>query len=204
MPKEVLDAYNEALRRKEIDEPERMRKIERYLDKGHGACWLRQPAVAELIEENILHFDGERYRLIAWCVMPNHVHVLVETVAGYSLEDLAHSWKSYTAHEANLRIGRRGTFWQREVFDRYMRSEAHFNRTLFYIHWNPVQANLVDRPENWRFSSARMWEESDSGPAHRLEQDPQKIASGPRCNKLHASMERRRPGGIVRQRRKRE
>lgn len=162
MPKEVLDAYNEALLRKEIDELERMRKIERYLDKGNGACWLRRPEVAELIEENILHFDGDRYRLIAWCVMPNHVHVLVETVAGFSLKDLAHSWKSYTAHEANRRIGRRGTFWQREVFDRYMRSEAHFKRTLFYIHWNPVQANLVDRPENWRFSSARMWEESDS------------------------------------------
>jgi len=156
MPKEVLDAYDEALRRKEIDELERMRKIERYLDKGHGACWLRRPEVAALIEENLLHFDGERYRLIAWCVMPNHVHVLVETVAGFSLEDLASSWKSYTAHEANKLIGRR------EIFDRYMRGEAHFNRTLFYIHWNPVQANLVDLPENWPFSSARRWEESEA------------------------------------------
>ena len=119
MPKEVLDAYDEALRRKEIDELERMRKIERYLDKGHGACWLRNPEVASLVEENLLHFDGERYRLVAWCIMPNHVHVLAETVEGFPLDDMAHSWKSYTAHEANKLLNRRGTFWQREVFDRY-------------------------------------------------------------------------------------
>ena len=75
LPKSVLDSYDAALCRREIDDLERMRKIEHYLDKGHGACWLRQPAVAEMVQDNLRHFDGQRYHLLAWCVMPNHVHM---------------------------------------------------------------------------------------------------------------------------------
>jgi REP element-mobilizing transposase RayT len=156
MPREVLDAYDHALRRKEMDELERMRKIERYLDKGHGACWLREPTIAQMIENALLHFDGERYRLNAWCVMPNHVHTLIETVKGHSLDSVTHSWKSFTAQEANRILGRRGTFWQREVFDRYMRGVVHFQRTLFYIEENPVAAGLVAAQAEWPFSSARL------------------------------------------------
>lgn len=155
MPKEVLDAYDEALRRKEIDELERMRKIERYLDKGHGACWLRDPVVAQMIVDALIYFDGERYRLNAWCVMPNHVHTLIETIEGHPLESVTHSWKSYTAQQANRIVGRRGTFWQREVFDRYMRGIVHYERTLFYIEENPVAAGLVQAQAEWPFSSAR-------------------------------------------------
>jgi REP element-mobilizing transposase RayT len=156
MPREVLDAYDDALRRKETDELERMRKIERYLDKGHGACWLRQPMIAQMIEKALFHFDGDRYRLNAWCVMPNHVHALIETVKGHSLDSVTHSWKSFTAQEANRMLGRRGTFWQREVFDRYMRGVVHFERVRFYIEENPVAAGLVEAQADWSFSSARL------------------------------------------------
>lgn len=84
------------------------RRIEEYLDAGHGQCWLKKPRFAEMIEGALLRFDGERYRLLAWCVMPNHVHVLVETREGFPMDELLHSWKSFTAHKANRILKREG------------------------------------------------------------------------------------------------
>ena len=156
LPKSVLDTYDEAVRRGEIDDIERLRKIEGYLDKGKGACWLRIPDVARLVEDNLLHFDGTRYRVLAWCVMPNHVHVVAEMWEDYPLDDVAHSWKSYTAHRLNKIVGRSGHVWQREVFDRYMRNEQHLMRTVEYVEENPVLAGLVDRAADWPFSSSRL------------------------------------------------
>ena len=168
LPKGVLEAYDEALRRGEIDDLERKQKIEDYLDKGHGACWLRRPLVAEMVQENLRHFDGQRYRLIAWCVMPNHVHVIVETLEGYSLEAVTHSWKSYSAHQLNRIVGRKGAVWQTEVFDRYMRGPLHLARTLFYVEQNPVVANLVSEAEAWPYGSARFREEMEPYDTHHL------------------------------------
>ncbi len=104
---------------------------------------------------NLRHFDAERYRLLAWCVMPNHVHTLVEMMVGFPLEDVVHSWKSYTAHEINRILGRRGRVWQPEGFDRYIRDEKHFNRVIGYIEDNPVSAGLVRSAEDWPWSSTR-------------------------------------------------
>jgi|APSaa5957512622_1039677.scaffolds.fasta_scaffold78286_1 REP element-mobilizing transposase RayT len=134
---------------------EREKRIRTCLDQSHGACWLRDPRVAEVVENALLHFDGRRYRLLAWCVMPNHVHGLVETCREYPLPKVVHAWKSYTASEANKRLGRKGAFWQREYHDRYMRDAEHLRRTIEYIELNPVKAGLVPTPGDWRFSSAR-------------------------------------------------
>lgn len=130
------------------------RQIVAYEDAGHGACWLRLPVLATLVEEALFHFDGQRYRLIAWCIMPNHVHVLIETWAGYPLDKVLHSWRSYTAQQANQVLKRRGAFWARDYYDRYMRDEAHFRQTVTYIEENPVKAKLVKAAADWRFSSA--------------------------------------------------
>src|SRR5262245_15756492 len=79
----------------EVDrEAERYRAIEAALDAGHGECHLRKKEIAALVENALFHFDGPRYRLLAWCVMPNHVHVLAQTLPGYPLENIVHSWKS--------------------------------------------------------------------------------------------------------------
>src|SRR5947207_1926642 len=87
------------------DEPKRAvelrRRIEEYLDAGHGACWLHRPEIAALVEGALLHFDTQRYLLLAWCVMPNHVHALIETREGWPLDGVLHSWKSFTSHEAS-------------------------------------------------------------------------------------------------------
>jgi len=130
------------------------RRIAAYEDAGHGACWLRDKRIATLVEKALLHFDGERYRLIAWCVMPNHVHVLIETWVGYPLDKVLHSWKSFTAQEANKVLKLTGAFWGREYYDRFMRDERHFAQTVTYIEQNPVKAGLVKSAEAWPFSSA--------------------------------------------------
>jgi len=96
-----------------------------------------------------------RYHLLAWVVMPNHVHVLIEVIQGYPLGDVIHSWKSFTAKQANKILGKTGAFWQRDYFDRFIRDEAHFANVVNYIHHNPVKAGLVRRAEDWPFSSAR-------------------------------------------------
>lgn len=140
--------------------PAKKRKVERekrvaaWLDRGEGECHLRDRRIAELVENTLLYFDGERYRLLAWCVMPNHVHAMIETTSGHPLERVIHSWKSYTAKEANRILRRRATFWQPEYHDRFIRDDDHYGNVLRYIELNPVIAGLVARPEDWRWSSA--------------------------------------------------
>jgi putative DNA methylase len=135
-------------------ENERRRRIEEYLDKGAGELWLSQDSIAELVEQPLLCFDGQRYRLHAWVVMPNHVHVLITPQLGHELSQILHSWKSFTAKKANRLLGRTGAFWQQEYFDRFVRHEEHFEDALKYIEFNPVKAGLCKHPESWQFSSA--------------------------------------------------
>ena len=134
---------------------ERRTRIESYLDAGHGECWLRNPRVAELVEDALLRFDGERYRLIAWAIMPNHVHVIAELLEGNALSAVVHSWKSWTAQRANEVLGRSGAFWFREYWDRFIRDGSHREATIRYVENNPVTARLVDRAEQWPWGSAR-------------------------------------------------
>ncbi len=131
------------------------RRVEAYLDRGTGSCWLRNPRVAEVVQGALLFFDGERYRLHAWVVMPNHVHALFTPTDGYSIGGILHSWKSFTGSEANRVLGRMGLFWQADFFDRYTRNEEHFLAEVDYIEMIPVKAGLCDRKEEWGFSSAR-------------------------------------------------
>lgn len=140
------------------DEREQRIKLEEYLDAGRGECRLRQPEIAAVVEENWRRFDGDRYRLLAWVVMPNHVHVLVE-ILEMPLSLVVKNWKSYTAKEINRRLGRAGDVWQEDYFDRYMRDEAHLKKTVRYIENNPVKASLVKFAHEWPFSSARLRDE---------------------------------------------
>ena len=107
-----------------------------------------------IVQASLLHGDGERYSLIAWCVMPTHVHVVIEQKPMFALAQIAHSWKSFTAHEINKREGRQGALWRREYFDRFMRSPEQFAWTIDYVENNPVAAGLSRRSTEWPFSSA--------------------------------------------------
>lgn len=125
-----------------------------YLDKGAGSCLLKEPELASIVENAFLHFDGERYRLLSWVVMPNHIHLMAEFHEGIRLDQVIHSWKSYTSNQINSVLGRSGTLWHREFFDRYVRDYDHFQTLLQYIHQNPVKAKLCKEPSEWRWSSA--------------------------------------------------
>ncbi|MDN5871188.1 MAG: transposase [Nitrococcus sp.] len=129
------------------------KRVEQYADAGHGACHLRIPAIAQIVQTALLHFDGSRYRLLAWCVMPNHVHVLLELAeTDYSLSAIVHSWKSYTVRKINKELDRAGTLWMPDYFDRYIRDQAHLDACINYIRHNPVKAGLVDAAEEWPYS----------------------------------------------------
>lgn len=130
-------------------------RIEDHLDAGHGACLLLRPEIGRLVEDALLLFDGSRYRLLAWCVMPNHVHVVVEILPGWEVGPLAHAWKSDTGNEANKLLGRRGGFWQGDHSDRAVSDGFHLESALRYVEDNPVKAGLVPTPGAWPFSSAR-------------------------------------------------
>jgi REP element-mobilizing transposase RayT len=156
MPQELLDFWREELRLVPTREAnrERRERIDAYLDQGHGSCYLRDDRLAEIVQNALLHFDNQRYRLHAWVVMPNHVHTLYTAEPGWELSQIAHSWKSYTASECNRVLARKGEFWQREPFDRYIRNQRHFANALRYIEENPVKAGLCKKAEDWRWSSA--------------------------------------------------
>jgi len=122
-------------------------RVEKYLDAASGACWLKEPRIAQLVVDALKHFDGQRYRLLAWCVMPNHVHVVFKSFEGHDLEQVIHSWKSFTAHEANKLLGRRGKFWQPETYDHLVRDEDDLEHAIEYTLNNPRAVGLV----GWQF-----------------------------------------------------
>ena len=139
------------------EERERLlyRRIEKHLDAGYGACWLRSLQVGKIVEDAMLFFDDVRYHLLSWCVMPNHVHVLLEAKPGWEIGQLVHSWKSFSAQRCNKLLGRKGHFWQREYHDRYIRDAAHLQNAIRYITENPVKACLVSNALEWPLGSAR-------------------------------------------------
>jgi REP element-mobilizing transposase RayT len=124
------------------------------MDAGSGTCLLRVPDHAEMVANALRHFDGSRYRLHAWCVMPNHVHVLMTCIEPHRLADVVKAWKRVTARELNRSTGRTGAVWAHDYFDRFMRDTDHFNATMRYLEHNPVKAGLVSDPSEWRWSSA--------------------------------------------------
>lgn len=120
------------------------RGYETALDRGIGACPLRDPACAAIVADALRHFDGERYVLLDFVVMPNHVHVLAAFADGDAMRRQCESWKKFTAGVLNRRLGRSGRFWQSESFDHIVRSDDQFSRIRRYIADNPTRAGLAD------------------------------------------------------------
>lgn len=177
----VLDKQREP---RELEQPRtRSRRSVITLDKAQcGPMWLKDERIATVVAESLHYRDGKVYRLDAYCIMPNHVHVVflpllkqsfVPTRVGTSenatepgelyfnsLSSIMQSLKGYTARRANRLLGRRGQFWQRESFDRWIRVASEWERTIAYVLNNPVKAGLVDNWEAWTWSYFRY---SDSG-----------------------------------------
>ncbi|MBN1556506.1 MAG: class I tRNA ligase family protein [Phycisphaerae bacterium] len=141
------EKQNRSLTRQEEKELAKLysQRVEAFLDVGHGQCYLRNDEVAEMVKNALLHFDGDRYDLIAWCIMPNHVHVVIRPKPEYELSKILQSWKSFTAKQANTILGLEGTFWQQEYYDHLIRDEEDFCHAVNYVLSNPGNAGL----ENW-------------------------------------------------------
>lgn len=122
-------------------------RVEHYLDLGTGACYLTKSEIAEVVVAALQHFHVRRYRLQAWCVMPNHVHILFQLFPGEKLSSVLHSWKSFTAKKCGSILGTSGAFWQKEYYDHLVRNEGDLRRIAQYILENPVKAGLRD----WRW-----------------------------------------------------
>jgi REP element-mobilizing transposase RayT len=153
LPQSRLLQLQAALPREQV--AERRLAIEEWLDRGAGACALLRPECAKVVQDQLLPFDGERYKLHAWCVMPNHVHFLMQVFEGFPLAKNIQSIKSYSARQLNHLLGSSGRVWEPEYFDRLIRSEEHFRNEVEYIEYNPVAAGLCKLAQDWPFSSAQ-------------------------------------------------
>jgi putative transposase len=158
------------------DARERRLKLEEYLDRGVGKCLLQDTQIAKIAEDALLHFHKERYKLLAWCIMPNHVHVLAD-VQMTPLGKIIQNWKVHIesqvrktmlperrapsrlvdklALDTPTRWSALQLKWQREYWDTFMRDAEQTRKAIRYTEANPVEARLRRRPEDWEFSSAR-------------------------------------------------
>lgn len=151
-------------------------EYDQQLDTNREIRDLANPRVAAKVRENLYHFHDVKYRLLAYCIMPNHVHVLLQPLEGSltitepaddaawlcgetddsrsPLSGVMHSLKSYTAHEANKILRRSGPFWQHESYDHWVRDGEELERIAAYIAANPVRAQLVGKAVDWFFCSS--------------------------------------------------
>ncbi|HXD30783.1 MAG TPA: hypothetical protein VN643_06695 [Pyrinomonadaceae bacterium] len=140
----------------------------------HGPTWLRNDAIAQIIVDSLKHRDGKVFNLCSYCVMSNHLHTVFRPLlderslrealidgrptyfsSDAPLDVIMHSFKSYTANQANKLLRRSGAFWETESYDHVIRNEAEFNRIQNYVVKNPVKAGLVDDWRDWPWSWKR-------------------------------------------------
>jgi len=137
-------------------------RYDEWLDKmAHGPTWLRQADIAQMVMDEIRRLDGSHYELLVFCIMPNHVHLLVDMArfddgdtTGHPsrLSQALHLLKGRTARYANQKLGRSGKFWQDESYDHIVRDGAELERILWYIVNNPVKAGLVSDWQDWPYT----------------------------------------------------
>ena len=127
--------------------------IDNELDRCRGTCLLRKKEYAAEVVAVIQDTHDLAIDLMAWVIMPNHVHLLIRQHDGIRLGDVICKIKSRSARRINLRRGSSGKVWQIGFFDRLMRCDGHMWNTIEYIHNNPVAAGLVPTQKDWPFSS---------------------------------------------------
>jgi type I restriction enzyme R subunit len=113
-----------------------------HLDACHGASVLRRSELSRIVADSLLHFDGQRYDLTDFIVMPNHVHLLAAFPDDPSMLKQCESWKHFTATQINRALNRKGHFWQQDGFDHLVRSLEQFEFLRQYIAANPSRAKV--------------------------------------------------------------
>jgi glycosyltransferase involved in cell wall biosynthesis len=113
-----------------------------HLDEGHGACVLQRKECSEAVEQALHHFDGLRYQLLSYVIMPNHVHLLVRLHPDWPMEKIVQNWKERSAKSINAILKTQGSVWQKGYFDHLIRGEEHLDYVQHYIRQNPEKARL--------------------------------------------------------------
>ena len=155
------------------------RKFESTLDSAEsGPVWLKDDRIAKIVADSLHYLDEKMYRLDAYCIMSNHLHVVFTPLEIQSsgpdivhlsenpaqtadlryttLSAIMQSLKGYTAYKANRLLGRSGPFWQPESYDHIIRTPREWHRIVTYVLNNPVKAGLVDTWEKWQWSYCRL------------------------------------------------
>ena len=122
-----------------------------------GPFWLKDERIAQVVADSMLYHDGTWFDVLAYCIMPNHVHLVLmpyesSITADYSLTNIMHNIKRNSANHANKILGRTGTFWQHENYDHFARDEAELERIIKYVLYNPVKAKPVKEQKDWKWS----------------------------------------------------
>jgi putative transposase len=117
-------------------------KSDRWLDEGFGSCVFRDPRLANIMSDSLVHFQDQRYFTSCFVVMPNHVHAVIKPFDGYDLESLLQRMKIYVAIRVNKSLERSCELWEEESYDRMIRNEEHLWNIVQYIGRNPRKANL--------------------------------------------------------------
>jgi putative transposase len=128
-------------------------RVDSYLDLGKGECLLANAPVAEIVAKALKFFDGDRYSLGEWVIMPNHVHVIVRPLGNVSLSEVLQSWKGFTAREINRLLKRTGAVWQTESYDHLIRDDEDRIRCARYVRENPQKAGLCAAAAEWKYGS---------------------------------------------------
>lgn len=126
--------------------------------------WLAEERIAQIVADEIHRLEGKRYSLIAYCLMPNHAHLVIDTAerriqpahagvtAKYPLTDTMKLLKGRTARFCNQALGRSGAFWQAESYDHVIRNQKEYENIVWYTINNPVKAGLVETWEEWKYT----------------------------------------------------
>ncbi|RLC46619.1 MAG: hypothetical protein DRI23_12175 [Candidatus Cloacimonadota bacterium] len=129
-----------------------------YLDMCKlGPKWLYKADIGQIVFENLLKMNQVQYELFCFCIMPNHVHVLMKPKPEidqlpFSIAKIMHGHKGVTSKKINNLLNRKGHFWQSEYYDHYVRNNDEFYNIAWYIINNPVKAKLVSKIKNWKFT----------------------------------------------------
>lgn len=164
MPKEIIEALsNEYKNGKEgiLIQPNKNSyfvAFDEYMDKYQSdKNYLATPQIAEINKKAIHHYDEKYYTLISYCIMSNHIHLVIKlTDNAPDLSQIMHSIKRFTAKESNIILNRKGAFWMRESYDHLIRNSNELRNIVNYVINNPVKGGLTDNWKNWPHTFVRL------------------------------------------------
>lgn len=163
LEKKLLAIKNQPERRtlRDKDQNKLFNKWDDALHKSQaGPFWLKDERIAEIVANSIRYHDGNWFDALAYCIMPNHVHLVLipyesSNTTDYSLTKIMYNIKRNSANHANKVLGRTGAFWQHESYDHFARDEKELERIIRYVLYNPVKARLIDDWTKWKWTYSK-------------------------------------------------